>query len=78
MINKVVPLFSAAVLTFSKFVPLLSGLAQKVTKMGSITGHKIEYNGVGVLREQRHKPTKIGLSNPPGIPGNIQTFHLPP
>ena len=30
----------------------------KVTKMGSITDHKIDYNGVGALRGQRHIPSK--------------------
>ena len=36
----------------------------KVTKMGSIIGHRIDYNGVGAmrgLRGQRHIP------NPPGL-----------
>ena len=32
--------------------------SQKVTKMGSITGHKIDYKGVGGLRGQRHIPSK--------------------
>ena len=31
---------------------------EKVTKMGSITGHKIDYNEVGALRGQRHIPSK--------------------
>ena len=30
----------------------------KVTEMGSIFGHRIDYNGVGVLRGQRHIPSK--------------------
>ena len=30
----------------------------KVTKMGSIFGHRIDYNGVGVLRGQLHIPSK--------------------
>ena len=30
----------------------------KVTKMGSMFGHRIDYNGVGVLRGQRHVPSK--------------------
>ena len=29
-----------------------------VTKMGFIIGHKIDYNGVGALRGQRHIPSK--------------------
>ena len=31
----------------------------KVTKMGSIDGHRIDYNGVEVLRGQQHIPSKI-------------------
>ena len=30
----------------------------KVTKMGSIFGHRIDFKGVGVLRGQRHIPSK--------------------
>ena len=30
----------------------------KVTKMGSIIGHRIAYNGVGALRGERHIPSK--------------------
>ena len=30
----------------------------KVTKMGSVFGHRIDYNGVGVLRGQQHIPPK--------------------
>ena len=30
----------------------------KVTRMGSIVGHRIDYNAVGVLRGQRHIPSK--------------------
>ena len=33
-------------------------ICPKVTKMGSIVGHKIDYNGVGVLRGQRYIPNK--------------------
>ena len=29
----------------------------KVTKMGYIIGHKIDYNGVGALRGQWHIPS---------------------
>ena len=32
--------------------------AQKVTKMGSIIGHRIDYNEVGPLRSQRHIHSK--------------------
>ena len=31
---------------------------RKVTEMGSILGHRIDYNGVGALRGQRHIPSK--------------------
>ena len=30
----------------------------KVTKMGPINGHRIDYNGVGDMRGQRHIPSK--------------------
>ena len=30
----------------------------KVTKMESIISHRIDYNGVGALRDQRHIPSK--------------------
>ena len=30
----------------------------KVNKMGSILGNRIDYNGIGVLRGQRHIPRK--------------------
>ena len=33
-------------------------ICPKVTKMGSIIGHRIDYNGVGALRGQRHIPSK--------------------
>ena len=38
----------------------------KVAKMGSVIGHRIDYNGVGALRGQRHIPTKINPSTPQG------------
>ena len=40
-------------------------ICSKVTKMGSIIGHRIDYNGVGVLRGQRHIPTKYSPKLPP-------------
>ena len=43
----------------------LSILWSKATKMGCIDGHNIDYNGIGVLRGQRHYPAKIDSSNPP-------------
>ena len=33
-------------------------ICPKVTKMGSILGHRIDYNGVGAQRDQRHIPNK--------------------
>ena len=33
-------------------------ICPKVTKMGSIIGHRIDYNGVEALRGQRHIPSK--------------------
>ena len=33
-------------------------ICSKVTKMGSIIVHRIDYNGVGVLRGQWHIPSK--------------------
>ena len=39
----------------------------KVTKMGSIIGHRIDYNGVGALRGQRHIPRK---NIPKYLPGS--------
>jgi len=33
-------------------------ICPKVTKMGSLIGHRIDYNGVGALRGQRHIPSK--------------------
>ena len=40
----------------------------KVTKMRSIIGHRIDYNGVGALRSQRHIPSKSQPENPPPLP----------
>ena len=40
-------------------------ICPKVTKMGSIIGNGIDYNGVGALTGQRHIPCKINPSNPP-------------
>ena len=41
-------------------------ICPRVTNMGSTIGHRIDYNGVGALRGQRHIPAKINPSNPPG------------
>lgn len=41
----------------------------KVTKMGSITGHKIVYNGAQALRGQRHLLKKFNPGDiPPPLP----------
>ena len=41
----------------------------KVTKMGSIIGHRIDYNGVGALRGQQHTPSKnLTHESPPPNP----------
>ena len=48
-------------------------ICPKVTKMGSIIGHRIDYNGVGALRDQWHIPSKnffkyLLLPPPPPLP----------
>ena len=52
----------AVVLMFNSRLELnsiLDDICPKVAKMGSIVGHRIDYNGVvGVLRGQRHIPSK--------------------
>ena len=40
----------------------------KVTKMGSIIGHIIDYNGVGALRGQRHIPAQQKLTQLTQVP----------
>ena len=42
--------------------------------MVSIVGHRIDYNGVGVLRGQRHIPSKTWPKYPP--PGIILLLEL--
>ena len=44
---------------------------QKVTKMGSIIGHRIDYNVVGALRGQRHIPRKNLPKYPPPLPFQV-------
>ena len=40
-----------------------------MTKMGSIDSHRIDYNGVEVLRSQRHiTQEKLTEVLPPGVP----------
>ena len=40
-------------------------ICPKVTKIGSIIGHRIDYNGVGALRGQWHIPSKNWPKYPP-------------
>ena len=44
--------------------------------MGSITGHRIDYNGLGVLRSQRHIPSKFLLFLELSQTLNIDFFSL--
>ena len=44
-----------------------SHICPKVTKVGSIIGRRIDYNGVGALRGQQHIPSK-NLPNLPNFP----------
>ena len=46
-------------------------ICPNVTKMGSIIGRKIDYNGVWALRGQRHIPSKSYTKYPPP-PGQFQ------
>ena len=48
-------------------------ICPKVTKMGSLIGHRIDYNGVGALSGKRHIPSKNLPKYPtPPPPGGIQ------
>ena len=47
---------------------LKNNIFPKVTKMGSIFAHRIDYNGVGVLRDQLHMPRPL--------PQNRLTFSI--
>ena len=42
--------------------------------MGSMIGHRIDYNGVGVLRGQQHIPSKNWPKYPPPPPGLVGSF----
>ena len=44
---------------------------QKVTRVGSIIGQKIDYNGVGALRGQRHISSKHLTQVQPRTAGNV-------
>ena len=49
-------------------------ICPKVTKMGSIIGHRIDYNGLGALRGERHIPSKMFPEYPPPPRGNLTDF----
>ena len=49
---------------------LKNNIFPKVTKMGSIFAHRIDYNGVGVLRDQLYMPP------PPPSRQNMLTFSI--
>ena len=46
----------------------------KVTKMGSIFGPRIDYNGEGVLEGQQHKPSKKLTKVTPPPPQHTGNF----
>ena len=52
-------------LKMGRFAVKNSCIGQKLSKMGSIIGHKIDFNVVGVLRGQRHIPRKNWPNYPP-------------
>ena len=55
----------------TKFGSLKLHICLKVTYIGSIIGHRIDYNGVGALRGQRHILSKKFLKYTPSpLPGN--------
>ena len=49
-------------------------ICPEVTKMRSIIGHRIDYNGVGALRGQRYIPSKNLAKYP--LPGGVLSGHL--
>ena len=52
-------------------------ICPKVTKMGSIIGHRIDYNGVGALRGQRHIASKNYPKYHPGCWGDYDVVFTP-
>ena len=44
--------------------------------MESITGPKIDHNGVGALRGQWHLPSKHSLKYPPGDGNEVVSFYF--
>ena len=57
MVLAVVSIFNSR-LALNSVVEITMTFAQKVIKMVSIAGHRIDYNGIGVLRSQQHIPRK--------------------
>ena len=58
MVTAVVLIFNIR-LALNSILEITMTFAQKsLLKMGSIVGHRIDYNGVGVLRGQQHIPSK--------------------
>ena len=51
---------------------LKNNIFPKVTKMGSILAHRIDYNGVGVLRDQLYMPPPP----PPFPPKHADISHI--
>ena len=51
-------------------------LSPQVTKVGYIIGHRIDYNGVGALRGQRHIPSKNKPKYRPLHPGQELRLYL--
>ena len=76
MVPAVVLIFNSR-LTLNSILENHTNICPKVTKMGSIAGHRIDYNGVGVLRSQRHIPSKTWPKYPraPTPSPNPLPFH---
>ena len=53
-VKKVVTIFNPVVLTSNKWLQYFQSIIPKVTKIGFIIGHKIDYNGV---KDQLHIPS---------------------
>ena len=70
MVPAVVLIFNSR-LALSSALEITNDICPKVTKMGSIVGHRIDYNGVGVLRRQRHIPSKTWPKYPPFLPPGL-------
>ena len=58
MVPAVVLIFNSRLALNSVLEITDNDICPKVTKMGSIVGYRIDYNGLGVLSGQRHIPTK--------------------